>query len=119
MNALALFWVTDSVSERSAVTPPSGTNAVMDHPVYEMSSERATHHKDPGASIGQAISNHRQSRQSWLPLMAVDRGLRMLFVRDRETAPRETGTIDVEVSFWFDWSHAQLPRSRISDRNPH
>jgi len=74
----------------------------MDHSVYEMSSERAIRYKDPGASIGEVVStNHRQSRQSWLPLMAIDRGLRMLFVR--EPTPRETGTIDVEVSFRFDW----------------
>lgn len=118
MNALALFWVTDSISERSAAAPPSGANAVMDHPVYEMSSDRATRHKDPDASIGEAVStNHRQSSQSWSPLIAIDRGLRTLFVR--EPAPRETGTIDVEVSFQFDRSPAQLPRSRISDRGPH
>ena len=67
----------------------------MDHPVYEMSSSRG---KDPGTSIDEMIpASRRQSRQSWLPLVALDRGFRMLFVR--EPAPRETGTVDVEVGF--------------------
>ena len=113
MNALALFWVTDSISERSA-----GTNAVMDHPVYEMSSERISRHKDPSASAGQVSStNHRRSRISWSPFVAVDRGFRKLF--DREPATRETGTLDVEVSFSIGLSHAPSQRPGITDRSPH
>lgn len=99
MNALALFWVTDSISERSAAGPRSGATATLDHPVYEMSSERSL--KDPGASTEAMVSSsHRQSRQSWAPLAALDRSFRVLFVREPE--PRETGTVDVEVSFQFD-----------------
>ena len=121
MNALALFWVTDSVSERSTAPPPLETNAVMDHPAQEMPSEGVSRRKSqgPGAESIEVVSttNHRQWRQSWSPLMAVDRGLRILFFR--EPAPRETGTVDVEVGFQFDWSPAQSPRSNISDRGPH
>ena len=98
MNALALFWVTDSISERSAGPPPPG--ATLDHPVYEMESERSSHHKDPVTSLGGLFStnpNRRQSRHLWSPLMALDRGFRMVFVREPE--PRETGTVDVEVRF--------------------
>jgi hypothetical protein len=99
VNALALFWVTDSISERSAAGPRSGATATLDHPVYEMSSERS--HKDPGASTEEMVSSsHRRSRQSWYPLAALDRTFRVLFVREPE--PRETGTVDVEVSFQFD-----------------
>lgn len=95
MNALALFWVTDSISERSAGAR-SGVNATMEHPVYEMSSERASSHKGPAASIEEMVPvTHRQSRQSWLP-MALDRNFRTLFSREPPT--RETATIDVEVS---------------------
>lgn len=99
MNALALFWVTDSKSERSAGLPPPGANATLDHPVYEMSSEMSSHHKGPPPSLGEMVStNRRQSLHSWSPLMALDRGFRMLFVR--EPPPRETSTaLDVEVRF--------------------
>lgn len=96
VNALALFWVTDAASERSAAGPRSGATATLDHPVYEMSSERS-HQKDPGASVEDMSSTgHRQSRQSWSPFGALDRGFRVLFVR--EPAPRETGTLDVEIA---------------------
>jgi hypothetical protein len=96
VNALALFWVTDSISERSAAGPRSG--ATMDHPVYEMSSGGGSH-KDTGTSVHDMVSTtRRQSRQSWSPLVALDRGIRVLFVR--EPAPRETGTVDVEVSVY-------------------
>jgi hypothetical protein len=98
VNALALFWVTDSISERSAAVPRSG--ATLDHPVYEMSSG-GSHHKDSGVSVDHMVSmDRRQSRQprrSWAPLVALDRSFRVLFVR--EPAPRETGTVDVEVNF--------------------
>ena len=47
--------------------------------------------------------NHRQSRHSsWSPFVALDRGFRMLFVR--EPTPTETATLDLEVSFQFDSS---------------
>lgn len=95
VNALALFWVTDSISERSAAGPRSGAGGTMDHPVYEMSSERS--HKDTGTSVHEMVStNRRQSRQSWSPFVALDRGFRVLFVREPEH--RETDTVDVEVS---------------------
>lgn len=97
VNALALFWVTDSISERSAGGPATGTGATLDHPVYEMSLGASSRHKDPGASIDEMASvNHRHSRQSWSALVALDRGFRMLFVR--EPTPHDTGTIDLEVS---------------------
>jgi hypothetical protein len=67
----------------------------MDHPVYEMSSERS--HKDSGTSVHEMVSTgRRKSRQSWSPLVALDRGFRVLFVREPEH--RETSTMDVEVS---------------------
>ena len=99
MNALALFWVTDSVSERSAGAPsPSAANGTMDQPVYEMSSERMSS-KGPGTSIEDMVPvSHRRSRQSWF-----DRGVRTLFSRDPEPH-HETGTVDVEVSSQFDRS---------------
>ena len=94
MNALALFWVTDSVSERCAAGPRSGATGTTEHPVYEMSSERS-HHKD---TVDETDSRgHQRARPSWSPLMALDWGFRVLFVR--ESAPRESGTMDVEVSF--------------------
>ncbi|KAF9792594.1 hypothetical protein BJ322DRAFT_59391 [Thelephora terrestris] len=94
VNALALFWVTDSISERSAAGPRSGAGT-LDHPVYEMSSERS--HKDTGESTEEMVpTNHRRSRQSWSPLVALDRTFRVLFVR--EPAPRETDTVDVEIA---------------------
>ena len=99
MNALALFWVTDSLSERSAGgPPPSGANVTLDHPVYEMSSGSASRHKGTEMSIEEMVPvNHRQSRHpSWSPFVALDRSFRMLFVR--EPPPNETGTVDVEVS---------------------
>ncbi|KAF9650644.1 hypothetical protein BDM02DRAFT_3111949 [Thelephora ganbajun] len=96
VNALALFWVTDSRSERTAGPTPSGANRTLDH-VYEMSPEVSSHDKDPGTSIDQMISaNHRQSHHSWSPLVALDQGFRMLFLR--EPAPRETSTLDVEIA---------------------
>lgn len=96
MNALALFWVTDSISERSAAGPPrSGATGTLDHPVYEMSTERS--HKDPSTSADEVFTTtNRQSRQLWSPFMALDRSFKVLFVR--EPAPRESGTVDVEVS---------------------
>lgn len=97
VNALALFWVTDSISERSAAGPRSGATGTMDHPVYEMSSERS--HKDTNTSVRDMVSTSRprqQSRQSWSPFAALDRSFRVLFVREPEC--RETGTVDVEVS---------------------
>lgn len=102
MNALALFWVTDSQSERSAGgPPPSGANASLDHPVYEMSLGKSSGHKGTDTSIEEMVPvNHRQSRHSWFPLVALDRSFRMLFVR--EPPPNETGTVDVEVGFQFD-----------------
>ena len=96
MNALTLFWVTDSISERSTGAPPSGPNAVIEPPIYEMSSERFCHHKDTGTAIDEVVfTNHRQSRNSWSPFMALDRSFRTLFVR--EPAPPEASTVDVEV----------------------
>jgi len=75
-----------------------GVSAALDHPAYEMSSRMSSRHKDPGASIGEVVStHHRLSRHSWSLLTALDRSFRTLFVR--ESTPRETGTIDVEVSF--------------------
>lgn len=95
MNALALFWVTDSVSERSAAGPRSGATGTMDHPVYELSSRGS--HKDTGTSVHEMVTTtRRQSRRSWSPFVAIDRGLKGLFVREPER--RETGTVDVEVS---------------------
>ena len=41
-------------------------------------------------------TNRQQSRQSWSPLVALDRGFRVLFVREPEH--RETSTVDVEVN---------------------
>jgi len=95
VNALALFWVTDSISERSAAGPRSGTGT-MDHPVYEMSSGGS--HKAIGTSVHDMVSTtHRQSRRSsWSPFMALDRSFRVLFVREPEH--RETGTVDVEIA---------------------
>lgn len=96
VNALALFWVTDSASERSAAGPRSGPTGTMDHPVYEMSSSQRSQ-KDTRTSVHQMVStSRRQSRRSWSPLVALDRSFRGLFVREPE--PRETGTVDVEVS---------------------
>ena len=95
MNALALFWVTDSASERSAGAPPSGPNMTLDR-IEEMS-ERSSHHKGPRTSTdGMIPANHRNSHHSSSLLVALDRGFRMLFVR--ESAPRESGTVDFEVS---------------------
>ena len=112
MNALALFWVTDSVSERSAGAP-SAVNATTDQPVYEMSSERISS-KGPGTSIEDMTPvTHRQSRQSWF-----DRGVRMLFSREPELH-HETGTIDVEVSSQFDFFPVRLLRLKNTDRDPH
>lgn len=76
----------------------------MDHPVYELSSQRSQ--KDTGTTVHEMVSTGpRQSRQSWSPFVALDRGFRVLFVREPE--PRETGTVDVEVSVhaWFDSLH--------------
>jgi len=95
VNALALFWVTDSVSERSAAGNRSGATGTMDHPVYEMSLERS--HKDSGTSVHEMVpTGRRQSRQSWSPLVALDRGFRVLFVREPER--RGTGTVDLEIA---------------------
>ena len=103
MNALALFWVTDSISERSAgPAHASVTNATLDYPVYEMSLAMSSRNKDPGASIDERISvNRRHSRQSWSPFVALDRSFRALFVRE-PTPTHETGTMDLEVSSQFD-----------------
>lgn len=99
MNAVALFWVTDSLSERSAGAP-SGVNGTLDRPVYEMSSGGSARHKDPGTSINDMVSvNNRHSRHSRSPFSALDRSFRTLFVR--ESAPHEA-TVDVEVSSQFD-----------------
>jgi hypothetical protein len=100
VNALALFWVTDSISERSAGAPPTGASATLNHPVYEMTSESSSRQKDRRMSVEMVRSNHRQSRYSWYPLVTLDRGFRALFVR--EQTPDPTGTVDVEVSFQFD-----------------
>ena len=102
MNALALFWVTDSVSERSeGPAHPSVTNATLDHPVYEMSLAMSSRNKDTGTFMDEMVPvNHRHSRLSWSPFVALDRGFRAMFVR--EPPPHETGTIDVEVSSHFD-----------------
>jgi hypothetical protein len=96
VNALALFWVTDSISERSAEGPPrSGATGTLDHPVYEMSTGRS--HKDPSTSTDEMFTTtNRQSRKSWSPFIALDRSLRVLFAR--EPAPRETGTVDLEIA---------------------
>lgn len=96
MNALALFWVTDSVSERSAgAQSPSAAGATMDQPVYDMSSERMSS-KGPGTSIEDMVPvSNRRSRQSWF-----DRGVRTLFSREPEPH-HETGTLDLEVSSQF------------------
>ena len=115
INALALFWVTDSRSERSTGVPLTAT-AVLDHPVYEMSSRMSSRHKDPGASVGELVpTNPRLSRRSWSPLMALDRSFRTMFVR--EPAPRETGTIDVEVSLRFDWVPCSTEVKNVRSRS--
>lgn len=93
MNAVALFWVTDSQSERSAGAP-SGPSVTLD--VDEMS-DRSSRRKGPRTSEdGMIPANHRHSHHSSSLLVAFDRGFRMLFVR--EPVPRETGTVDLEVS---------------------
>ena len=116
MNALALFWVTDSLSERS-VGAPTGTNVTQGPPIYEIS-QGSSRHKDPGLSIDEMVLvNHRQSRYSWSPFMALDRGFKTMF--SREPAPRETGTVDFEVSSRFDRSPAQPSRLKNSDCGPH
>ena len=116
MNALALFWVTDSLSERSAGGPNmTGASVTLAHPVYEMSSRIS---KDPGSSFMEVVPpNHRQSRSSWFPMAALDRSFRTMFVR--EPPPKETGTVDVEVSPQLDRYPARSLRPRNSDRNPH
>jgi len=102
VNALALFWVTDPISERSAGPPqPSTTNATLDYPVYEMSLAMSSRNKDTGTSTGEIVSvNRRHSRQSWSPFVVLDRSFRTLFVR--ELPRHESGAIDVEVSSRFD-----------------
>ena len=117
VNALALFWVTDSISERSAAGPRSGATGTMDHPVYEMSSGGS--HKDPGASVHDMVSTpRRHSRNSWSPFNALDRGIRVLFVREPER--READAVDVEVSVH---SLINPPRTIVkvenSDCGPH
>ena len=93
MNALALFWVTDSQSERSAGAP-SGPSVTLD--IDEMS-ERSSRPKGPRTSAdGMIPANRRHSHHSSSVLVALDRGFRMLFVR--EPVPPETGTVDLEVS---------------------
>ena len=96
MNALALFWVTDSISERSAGGPPSGPNVTLDYAIDEMS-ERSSRPKGPRMSAdGMIPADHRHSHHSSSLLVALDRGFRMLFVR--EQVPRDTATVDLEVS---------------------
>ena len=112
MNALALFWVTDSVSERSAGAPSTTANATMDHPGYEMSSGRISS-KGPGTSVEDMVPvSNRHSRQSWF-----DRSVRVLFSRGSE--PQEAETIDLEVSSRSDLSPVQPPKLKIPDRGPH
>ena len=119
MNALALFWVTDSISERSAgPAHPSATGATMDYPVYEMSLAMSSRNKDPGASVDDRVSvNPRHSRQSWSPFVALDRSFRTLFVR--EPPPHESGTIDVEVSFLSSIDPCTVTEVGNTDRDPH
>jgi len=95
VNALALFWVTDPKSERSAGAP-SGPNVTLDDAIDEMS-ERSSRPKGPRTSADGIIpTNQRHSHHSPSLLVALDRSFRMLFVR--EPVPRETGTVDLEVS---------------------
>jgi len=93
VNALALFWVTDSISERTAGAPPSGPNVTLDHAIDEMS-ERSSRPKGSRTSTdGMIPTDHRHSSSL---LVALDRGFRMLFVR--EPVPPETGTVDFAIT---------------------
>ena len=108
--------MTDSASERTAVSPSSGGT----YPVYELSSERISRQKGPGESSGDVSTEHRKSLTPRQPLVVVDRGLKMLFGREPAAQEIRASAVDVEVSFFRSVaSCAWSPRLRNLDRRPH
>lgn len=91
--------MTDSASERTAVTPSSGGS----YPVYELSSERVSRQKGAGESSGD-VSTERRKSSTPRPFVVVDRGIKMLFGREPTPQQTRTSAVDVEVSF-LDRSH--------------